>query len=71
MSGDEHLRILNRETMQVLGEFGHLGHFPGQFFHTHAIAVDTKGNIYTAEAGTLGRRVEKFVLKGYTTVSVE
>jgi sugar lactone lactonase YvrE len=65
MSGDEKLRILNRETLQVLSEFGHLGHFPGEFFHTHAIAVDSKGNIYTAEAGTLGRRVTKFEFKGF------
>ncbi|HEX3743853.1 MAG TPA: hypothetical protein VHW09_07980 [Bryobacteraceae bacterium] len=71
MSGDEKLRILNRESLQVLGEFGHLGHFPGEFFHTHAIAVDSKGNIYTAEAGTLGRRVTKFAFKGFVTAPGE
>jgi DNA-binding beta-propeller fold protein YncE len=67
MSGDEHIRILNRDTLQVKGEFGRLGHLPGQFYHTHAIAVDSKGNIYTAEAATTGRRIEKFVLKGFSS----
>jgi hypothetical protein len=69
MSGDEHLRILDRKSLKVIGRFGRLGHFPGQFWHTHAITVDSKNNIYTAEAGTEGRRVQKFLFKGYSTTS--
>ena len=68
MSGDEHLRILDRQSLKIVGQFGRLGHLAGQFWHTHAIAVDSKGNIYTAEAGTAGRRVQKYLFKGFSPV---
>ena len=61
-SGDQKVRILDRQTLQVLGSFGRLGHYAGQFHHITDIAVDSKGNIYTGE--NTGRRVQKFVLKG-------
>lgn len=67
LSGDERLRILDRQTLAVIGQFGRLGHFPGQFYHTHGIAADSKGNIYTAEAAEVGRRVQKFLFKGFTS----
>jgi hypothetical protein len=70
-SGDEHIRILNRDTLQVIGQFGRLGHYPGQFYHAHAIAVDSKGNIYHAEADMDGRRVDKFVFKGFSSASTQ
>ena len=60
--GDDTLRILNRETLQLVGQIGRLGHYPGQFFHLHVIAVDTKGNIYIGE--NTGKRVQKFLYKG-------
>jgi len=61
-SGDQKVRILDRQTLQVLGSFGRLGHYAGQFHHITDIAVDSKGNIYTGE--NTGRRVQKFVFKG-------
>ena len=61
-SGDQKIRILDRQTLQVLGTIGRLGHYAGQFHHITDIAVDSKGNIYTGE--NTGRRVQKFVLKG-------
>lgn len=69
LSGDECLRIIDRDTLRVIGRFGRLGHFPGQFYHVHGIAVDSKGNIYTAEAASIGRRVQKFVFKGFSPAS--
>ena len=54
--------ILRRDTLQILGSFGTDGHAPGQIRGANAIAVDSKGNIYIAEAAD-GRRVQKFVLK--------
>jgi DNA-binding beta-propeller fold protein YncE len=60
--GDDHIRILDRETLQVVGIVGHLGHYPGQFFHLHVIAIDSKGNIYAGE--NTGKRVQKLVFKG-------
>ena len=60
--GDQKIRILDRQTLQVLGTIGRLGHYAGQFHHITDIAVDSRGNIYTGE--NTGRRVQKFVFKG-------
>ena len=48
---------------EFLGSFGSDGHASGQIRSANAIAVDSKGNIYTAEA-TDGRRVQTFTFKG-------
>ena len=64
--GDDTLRILDRETLQQVGQFGRLGHYPGQFFHLHVITVDSKGNIYTGE--NTGKRVQKLIFKGLSSV---
>jgi DNA-binding beta-propeller fold protein YncE len=58
---NNHVWILNRETLQIVGNFGRQGRYAGQFHHVHSIAVDSKGNIYTAE--TQGKRVQRFLLK--------
>jgi DNA-binding beta-propeller fold protein YncE len=55
--------ILQRDSLQILGSFGSDGHAPGQIRGANAIAVDSKGNIYIAEAAD-GRRVQKFTFKG-------
>jgi DNA-binding beta-propeller fold protein YncE len=65
--GDQKIRILDRQSLQVLGTIGRLGHYAGQFHHITDIAVDSKGNIYTGE--NTGRRVQKFVFKGMSTAS--
>ena len=62
--GDQKIRILDRQTLRVLGSIGRLGHYAGQFHHITDIAVDSKGNLYTGE--NTGRRVQKFVFKGMT-----
>jgi hypothetical protein len=61
-SGDQKIRVLNRQTLEVIGTIGRLGHYAGQFHHITDIAVDSKGNIYTGE--NTGRRVQKFVYNG-------
>ena len=61
-SGDQKIRILDRQSLRVVGTLGRLGHYAGQFHHITDIAVDSKGNIYTGE--NEGRRVQKFVYKG-------
>ena len=63
--GDQRVRILRRDTLEVVGMFGRLGHYAGQFHHLHAIAADSKGNIYTGD--NTGKRVQKFVVKGYAS----
>ena len=55
--------VLLRETMEVLTTFGDGGRQPGQFFGTHSIATDSKGNIYTTETYE-GKRVQKFTYMG-------
>ena len=63
---NQHVWILDRNTLQILGRFGRLGHYAGQSYHLHGIATDSKGNIYTAET-IFGHRVNKFVYKGLST----
>lgn len=59
-----HIMILDRQTLQILGQVGRYGRQSGRFFHLHSITSDSKGNLYTGES--LGMRVQKFVFKGYT-----
>jgi hypothetical protein len=53
------VRILRRSDGQVVGTFGHSGRQAGQFHWVHALAVDSKGNVYTGEVDN-GKRVQKF-----------
>jgi DNA-binding beta-propeller fold protein YncE len=53
------VRIVERATNEVLGRFGRVGRQAGEFVAAHNIAVDTTGNIYTAEVAT-GQRVQRF-----------
>jgi DNA-binding beta-propeller fold protein YncE len=54
------IRILRRDTLQVLSEFGGGGHWAGQFYGAHNIAADSKGNLFITETYE-GKRVQKFV----------
>jgi DNA-binding beta-propeller fold protein YncE len=62
----EKIEILDRKTLEILGEFGDgVGSAPGQFYILHDIATDSKGNMYTAEVNDDGnRRAQKFTYKG-------
>ena len=61
---NQNVHILNRETLEVLTEFGDGGRMPGTFFGVHSIEVDSQGNIYTTETYE-GKRLQKFVFMGY------
>jgi DNA-binding beta-propeller fold protein YncE len=50
---------LLRKTGAILGTFGRNGRNAGQFHWVHNLAVDSKGNMYTAEVDT-SKRVQKF-----------
>jgi sugar lactone lactonase YvrE len=56
---NQEIYILERSTGRKLGAFGRPGRQAGEFRSLHNIAIDSKGNIYTAEAG-FGRRVQRF-----------
>ncbi|MGC2716078.1 MAG: beta-propeller fold lactonase family protein [Pseudolabrys sp.] len=53
------VRVLVRETGEVVGAFGRNGRSAGEFHWIHNLAVDSKGNIYTTEVDT-GKRAQKF-----------
>ncbi len=61
------IRVIDRQSLQELYNFGEGGHYPGQFYAIHSIAIDSKGNLYTTETYQ-GRRVQKFVAKGVGSV---
>jgi DNA-binding beta-propeller fold protein YncE len=60
---NEKVRIVLRDTLKEISNFGDGGRQPGQFFGVHSIATDSKGNVYTTETYE-GKRVQKFVYKG-------
>ena len=47
----------------IVGGFGSQGHNAGNFTLLHGLAVDSKGNLYTAETVD-GRRLQKFIPEG-------
>jgi hypothetical protein len=54
------IRIVRRESLEIVGEFGGGGHWAGQFYGAHNIASDSKGNVYITETYE-GKRFQKFV----------
>jgi DNA-binding beta-propeller fold protein YncE len=62
------IRVLRRDTLEELTNFGDGGRQPGQFFAVHSIATDSQGNLYTTETYE-GKRVQKFVYKGLRRVT--
>jgi hypothetical protein len=65
--GDEEIRILDHVTGRTLGTFGRSGFEAGEFNGLHSIAVDSSGNLVTAEAGVVtggGHRLQMFRLVG-------
>ncbi len=65
---NERIYIIDRQSLEILTQFGMGGRQPGQFFAVHSIATDSKGNIYTTETYE-GKRVQKFVYKGMAPVT--
>lgn len=59
--------ILRRATEEVLTHFGRHGRYAGQFHWVHNVAVDSKGNIYTAEVDN-GKRAQKFEFRGHAPI---
>jgi hypothetical protein len=55
--------VLDRQSLQILTQFGDGGRQPGQFFAVHSIATDSRGNLYTTETYE-GKRVQRFAYRG-------
>jgi hypothetical protein len=64
--GNSHIVVVDRKTLKVLYQFGARSAKPGDFQGIHNIAVDSKGNLYTAEVAP-GARAQRFVFKGTGT----
>ena len=54
--------IFDRRRLEAVGAFGRGGRMAGYFGWVHALAVDSRGNIYTGEVET-GKRIQKFQLQ--------
>ena len=60
---NSHVVIVERETLEVVDSFGTRSAGPGDFQGVHNLAVDSKGNLYTAESDP-SNRAQKFVFRG-------
>jgi hypothetical protein len=67
---NEKVYIMDRQSLEILSEFGDGGRQPGQWFAVHSIATDSKGNIFTTETYE-GKRIQKFVYKGLAPVATD
>ena len=61
---NHHVWILNRQTLQVIARFGQQGLFGGSLNVPHAIAVDSRGNLYVGENFD-ARRFQRFLYRGW------
>ena len=64
---NNHIWMLQRDSGRILSRLGRSGRQAGQFHWVHNLAVDSKGNLYTAEVET-AKRVQKFVNQGLSPV---
>ena len=60
---NSHVVIVERKTLEVVDSFGTRSPRPGDFQGIHNLAVDSKGNLYTAESNPRNR-AQKFVFMG-------
>ena len=64
---NERIAILDRASLEEIGQIGGPGRKAGEFFHIHSLGVDPQGNLVTGESQ--GYRVQKFVFKGLSTAA--
>jgi len=57
---NQQVYVLERKTLKLLRAFGGAGHWAGQFYGAHNLAVDSKGNLFITETYE-GKRVQRFV----------
>ena len=60
---NQQVYVVLRKTLEVVHTFGGAGHWAGQFYGAHNLAVDSKGNLYITETYE-GKRVQKFRYTG-------
>ena len=57
---NQQVYVLDRKSLKLLNTFGGAGHWAGQFYGAHNLAVDSRGNLFITETYE-GKRVQKFV----------
>ena len=62
------IRVIRRDTLELVYSFGDGGRQPGEFYGAHSIGIDSKGDIFTGETYR-GQRVQKFLYKGMAPVT--
>lgn len=65
---NQQIWILRRDTLEVIGAFGHAGRYAGQFYGAHVQAADSQGNLFIGETYE-GKRVQKFNYRGLQAAS--
>ena len=60
---NQQVRVLVRETLEVVSAFGRAGRWAGEFYGAHNIAIDSKGASFITETYE-GKRVQRFLHKG-------
>jgi DNA-binding beta-propeller fold protein YncE len=55
--------VLDRQSLQIVSTFGGAGHWAGQFYGAHVLAVSSKGDLFIGETYD-GKRIQKFTSAG-------
>jgi DNA-binding beta-propeller fold protein YncE len=58
---NQRVYVLERRSLQVVSTFGAAGHWAGQFYGAHNLAVNSRGDLFITETYE-GKRVQKFTL---------
>ena len=54
--------MMRRDDLEIMGRFGRPGRQAGEFIRAHMVVLDSRGYLYTGEAGN-GRRMQRFEVK--------
>lgn len=60
---NHHVHILIRDTLEVVGQFGHGGRYAGELGVAHVLASDSAGNLYVGET-VVRDRIMRWNFKG-------
>ena len=60
---NQQVYVLERKTLRVVSTFGGAGHWAGQFYGAHNLAVNARGDLFITETYE-GKRVQKFRYMG-------
>jgi DNA-binding beta-propeller fold protein YncE len=59
---NQQVYVLDRKSLEVVSTFGGAGHWAGQFYGAHNLAVNSRGDLFISETYE-GKRVQKFVYR--------